>query len=106
MPRICRSRDLALFAGELLGVFEAGGGEFVEALGEDDGCGYDRAEERAAAYLIDSGDALEAVIAEGLLGRVTANEQFEHALLFCRSGDLFLDYAFFGSFGHARQRRV
>ncbi len=96
----------ALFAGELFGVFEAGGGKHIEALGQDDSGGDDRAEQRAAAHFIDTGDALEAVVAKGLLRCVAADEQLEHALFRGSGGDLFLEDAFFRSLGHARQRRV
>jgi hypothetical protein len=81
---------LALFAEELFGVFEAGGSEVVEALGQDDGGGDDRAKESATADFIDAGYALEAVVTESLLGRVAADEELEHALLFGCSRDFFL----------------
>ena len=59
---------LALEAGELLGVAEAGAGEGVEVFRQDDGCGDDWAKETSAAYLVDAGDRAEAAEAQGLLG--------------------------------------
>jgi len=71
----------ALEVGELLGVFEAGAGEIVYALGQDDGGGDDRAEETSAADLVDAGDRAEAAEAQGLLGCVGADERLQQALL-------------------------
>ena len=78
---------LALLAGELFGVFEAHARESGEAGGKDDGGGDDGAEESAAADFIDTRDAEEAVVAEGLLGRVGADELLEHLLLGSGLGD-------------------
>jgi hypothetical protein len=73
--------------GELLGVFEPGIGEGGHVLGQDDGGGYDRAEESAAADLVDAGDGEEAAETEGLLVCVAADEELEHALLGGGGGD-------------------
>jgi len=78
---------LALFAGELLGVFEAHAGEDADFGGEDDGSGDDGAEEGAAAYFVDACNGDIAVIAEGLLRRVGADELLEHLLLGSGFGD-------------------
>ncbi len=78
---------LALLAGELLGVFEAEAGERGCAGGEDDRGGHDRTEERSAADLVNSGNEGEAVVAEGLLRGVGADELLEHLLLGRGLGD-------------------
>ena len=79
--------ELALFAGELLGVFEAEAGEGGGAGGEDDGGGYDGTEEGSPADFVDTGDEGEALVAEGLLGGVGADELLEHLLLGGGFGD-------------------
>ena len=79
--------ELSLLAGELLGVLEAEAGEGGGAGGEDDGGGDNGAEESPAADFVDSGDGAEAVVAEGLLGRVAADELLEHLLLGGGPGD-------------------
>ena len=79
--------ELALLAGELLGVFEAEAGEGGGAGGEDDGGGDDGAEESAATDFVDAGYGEEAVVAKGLLGRVGADELLEHLLLGGGFGD-------------------
>ncbi len=61
---------LAVFAGELLGVLEAGAGEGGGSLRQDDGGGDDGAEESAASDLVDAGDEAVAAVAERLLRRV------------------------------------
>ena len=82
---------LALLAGELLGVLEAVAGEGCRLDGEDDGGGDYGAEEGAATDFVDAGDELVALVAEGLLRRVGADELLEHLLLgggFGDAGDL------------------
>ena len=70
-----------VFAGELLGVGEAGAGKGGAACGEDDGGGDDGSEEGSAADFVDAGDGGCAAIAEGLLRCVGADELAEHELL-------------------------
>ncbi len=77
----------ALRVGELFGVLEAGAGEIVEALGQDDGGGDDGAEEAAAAHLVDAGDRAKAAEAQGLFVRVGADQELQHALLDRGGGD-------------------
>jgi hypothetical protein len=79
--------ELALVLGELLGVFEAEAGEGGGARGEDDGGGDDGAEEGSSTDFVDTGDEGEAVVAEGLLGGVGADELLEHLLLGGGPGD-------------------
>jgi len=81
----------ALLAGELFRVLEAHAGEGGEPGGEDDGSGDDGAEESSSADLVYTGDEAIAVVAEGLLGGVRADELLEHLLLgggFGDAGDL------------------
>ena len=96
--RILRSRRSRALRVELLGVLEAHAGEDADLLREDDGGGDDGAEERAAADLVDAGDGAEAVVAQGLLGRVGADELLEHLLLGGGFGDAL-------NFGDAEERR-
>ena len=72
---------LALLGGELLGVLQPGAGEIVEALRQDDGGGDDRAEETAAAHLVDAGDEAKAAGAQGVFGCAGADERLQQALL-------------------------
>ena len=89
---------LAVLAVELLGVGEAHAREDADLFRKDDGGGDDGAEERAAADLVDAGDGAEAVVAEGLLGGVGADELLEHLLLGGGFGDAL-------NFGNAEERR-
>ena len=89
--RILRSSFSRCSRVKLFGVLEAHAGEGGELDGEDDGGGDDGAEEGAAADFVDAGDDAEAVVAEGLLGGVGADELLEHLLLgggFGDAGDL------------------
>ena len=86
---------LALLAGELLGVLEAVAGEVCRFDGEDDGRGYDGAEEASATDFVDASDEGVALVAERLLGCVGADELLEHLLF--RSGSRVLG----GGFGDA-----
>ncbi len=79
--------ELALVLGELLGVFETEAGEGGGAGGEDDGGGDDGAEEGSATDFVDTCDEGEALVAEGLLGGVGADELLEHLLLGGGFGD-------------------
>src|SRR5256885_600928 len=72
---------LAVLAEELFRVAQSGAGEGADALRQNDGSSYDRAEERAAANLVDSGDDAIAQVTQRLLRRVRADELFEHPLL-------------------------
>src|SRR6185437_12757738 len=83
---------LALLAVKLFGVLEAGAGECADAFGKDDGGGDDRAEERAAANLVDTGDGAVAVVAQGLLGRVGADELLEETQLRGGGGDFRIEF--------------
>ena len=66
---------VALFFGELLGVGEA---LAMEAGREDYRCGDDRPEERAAAHLVEAGNAQGAAAARGLFQRPSANRGYGH----------------------------
>ncbi len=68
--------SLAVFAQELLGVAQAAD---AGVLRQNDGGGYDTAEERASAYFVDSSDDGEALSACGLLVFVAADEGAQHA---------------------------
>jgi len=77
----------AVFAGELFGVGEAHAAEEGGVLRQDD-CGGDYgAEEGATTDFVDAGDGFEAVVTEGLLGGVGADELLEHLLLGGRFAD-------------------
>lgn len=81
----------ALFAGELLGILEAEAREGGSAGGKDDSGRDDGSEESTTADFIDAGDGLEAVVPEGLLGRISAAKLLEHLLLcgcFGHAGDM------------------
>ena len=78
---------LALLAGELLGVFETHAGEDSDLRRENHGGGDDGAEERTATDFVDAGDDAVAVVAQGLLRRVGADELLEHLLLGGGFGD-------------------
>ena len=68
---------VALLFGELLGVGEAGE---AAALGQDDGGGYDGAEERAAAYFVQAGDLQKTAFACGVFQRESADGGAGHSL--------------------------